>query len=77
MDHGFHVDHCMYMWMKQHRAYLRGAALEEDLWYFEHTLHCAGLTRGDRDRSLERIFAGFAPCRSIDMWKKHDLENKK
>jgi len=76
-DNNYHVDHCMYMWMKQHRAYLRGAPLEEDLWGFKHTLHCAALMRKNMDLEFGRTWAGFAICRTVDVWEKYELDDVK
>jgi hypothetical protein len=72
VDDHFHIDHCMYMWMKQHRAFLRGAPMEEENWTFEHTLHCAALPRGNVDREFARQQVGFGVCRSPDKWEEYE-----
>jgi len=74
VDENFHIDHCMYMWMKQHRAFLRGSPMEEENWTFEHTLHCATLSRGNVNREFAQQWAGFAVCRSPDMWQDYEMK---
>ncbi|RDW81846.1 hypothetical protein BP6252_02958 [Coleophoma cylindrospora] len=75
-DGHYHVGHCSYMWMKQHRALQRGGALEEDLWSFRHTAHCANMIRkvGWDGLELGRTTAGFSVCRTPDVWRRYDKE---
>lgn len=69
-DSNYHIGHCMYMWRKQHRAYLRGMAISEDLWDYNHTAHCAKLVLRENWPLLGRTQAGFSVCRTAAAWRR-------
>lgn len=37
----FHYKHCAYVWLRQMRAWRGQAAIDDNSWGFEHTVHCA------------------------------------
>lgn len=37
----FHYKHCAYVWLRQMRAWRGRAAIDDNSWGFEHTVHCA------------------------------------
>ncbi|MCJ1464426.1 hypothetical protein MMC07_003039 [Pseudocyphellaria aurata] len=37
----FHYKHCAYVWLRQMRAWRGRAAIDDNSWDFEHTVHCA------------------------------------
>ncbi|MCJ1409487.1 hypothetical protein MMC19_003568 [Ptychographa xylographoides] len=71
-DSNYHIGHCMYMWKKQHRAYMQGGAISEDLWDYKHTVHCARLVMKKEWPKLGRTQAGFSVCRNEGGWRKHE-----
>ena len=70
-DSNYHIGHCMYMWMKQHRAYIKGRAISEDLWDYNHTVHCAKLVMREEWPTWGRTQAGFSVCRNQKGWERH------
>ena len=71
-DSNYHIGHCMYMWRKQHRAYMRGQAISEDLWDYNHTVHCAQLVLREKWPAYGRTQAGFSVCRNEAAWRRYE-----
>ncbi|KAH8668239.1 hypothetical protein BGZ60DRAFT_528567 [Tricladium varicosporioides] len=36
----FHIIHCIYQWRRLHRAMLEHRAIDDDVFSYDHTLHC-------------------------------------
>jgi hypothetical protein len=41
VEESFHQIHCIYIWKKQHRAYLGGGVIDDYVAGFNHTVHCS------------------------------------
>lgn len=39
----FHIGHCLYLWRKLHRAVIHNRPLDDELFSYEHTVHCTRL----------------------------------
>jgi len=63
-DPDYHISHCLYMWKKFHTAVLRKAPMDEDIWSYNHTLHCVKLlTIGHIPEGTVTLTApGFPVC---------------
>lgn len=61
----FHISHCVYMWRKMHKAVLLQAPLDEELWSYEHTLHCSRLIMDWHKprKTISRSMPGYPVCR--------------
>jgi len=53
-DNDFHIKHCLYLWRRLHRAVVNNRPIDEDLFDYEHTLHCTRMI-------LEWMEPGFVP----------------
>jgi hypothetical protein len=61
----YHIQHCIYMWKKLHRAFLGVRQLDAYIWDFAHTEHCGRmLSEGNESRVATRILRKFPACLS-------------
>ncbi|GLB11140.1 hypothetical protein AtubIFM57258_007559 [Aspergillus tubingensis] len=42
-DNDYHIMHCLYLWRRLHSAMLEHRYLDDDVYSYEHTLHCTRL----------------------------------
>jgi hypothetical protein len=61
----YHIQHCIYMWKKLHRAFLGVRQLDAYIWDYAHTEHCGRmLSEGNESRVATRILRKFPACLS-------------
>lgn len=42
-DNDYHIMHCLYLWRRLHSAIIEHRHLDDDVYSYEHTLHCTRL----------------------------------
>ncbi|KGO67152.1 hypothetical protein PITC_020580 [Penicillium italicum] len=42
-DNDYHIMHCLYLWRRLHSAIIEHRYLDDDVYSYEHTLHCTRL----------------------------------
>jgi hypothetical protein len=60
----FHLIHCMYVWIKQHKVYKYGGSLDQDSQSVEHTRHCAHYAF-DGPEPMTPVRNGYPNCTKV------------
>ncbi|KAI2828901.1 hypothetical protein CBS133816_5133 [Aspergillus niger] len=68
-DNDYHIMHCLYLWRRLHSAVLEHRFLDDDVYSYEHTLHCTRLImqwpRGLNSTTIAT--SGIPYCRATPM----------
>ena len=64
--HDYHIMHCLYLWRRLHSALVQHRQLDDDVYSYEHTLHCTRLIMGwHKEKNTTTIATSGIPyCRN-------------